>query len=258
MVQHAPALVEGPIEVLEEVVESQGEQVPEGIGHQQVLQLGGNQMVGLVGQQDDEKIQNLDINDIGNPISQVVDQAIVNPDNNILQRQHLQLGMALIQSPDFDPVWVERNRNAEATRLWAAFFERGNDQSLLASIPAPWANFFTVMLMTPRLFEWAKSFLSSKAISCLGQHEGVIDFHIPNKFPKQICCISADNHGLRKEEGNKMPMEEMQKEPMTPPKKASAKRSCPLVETSLRRSDRIKQVHGGMDSKGGLALIGDV
>lgn len=69
-----------------------------------------------------------------------------------LQAQQLQLRMALIHTPDADPVWVERSRNAEATRLWAALFEKGNDQSFLTSIPSHWANFFTVMLTSPELF----------------------------------------------------------------------------------------------------------
>ena len=97
------------------------------------------------------------------------------------QQQHyqrLQLGMAIIQAPEPDPIWIQRHRDAEATRLWAAHFEKGNNQSIAAAIPSGWANFFTAMLMNQEMFEWAKNFVTSDALPCVDESAGVVDFHI--------------------------------------------------------------------------------
>ena len=57
-------------------------------------------------------------------------------------------------------------------------------KSLHISIPSQWANFFTVMLLSPDLFGWAKDFLASKVVTCLGREAGVIDYHVPKQCPK--------------------------------------------------------------------------
>lgn len=103
------------------------------------------------------------------------------PENQV---HHLNVGLALIHAHEADPVWMERYRTAEATRLWANFFAKGNAESLHISIPSQWANFFTVMLLSPDLFGWAKDFLASKVVTCLGREAGVIDYHVPKQCPK--------------------------------------------------------------------------
>jgi hypothetical protein len=107
------------------------------------------------------------------------------------QGPNLNVGLAMILGPQADPVWAERHRNAEATRIWAQFFARGNERTSHTLIPSQWANFFTIMLLTPELFDWAKDFLSSNISASLGNGNGVIDFFIPQSCPSQIKCITS-------------------------------------------------------------------
>jgi hypothetical protein len=86
----------------------------------------------------------------------------------------------------------ERAKGAEATRLWAKFFSPGMPNSTLVSVPSEWVNFFTIMLMSPDKFAWAKDFLSSRAVNCLEGKNGLIDYSIPAKCPsdKPLPCCS--------------------------------------------------------------------
>jgi len=65
-----------------------------------------------------------------------------NPLNN-----NIQAGLALTFMPEADPV-RERIKIAEATRLWANHFATGSPSSSCISIPADWANLFTVLLLS--------------------------------------------------------------------------------------------------------------
>lgn len=157
------------------------------------------------------------------------------------QAHNLNVGMALMFRPQVNPVWVERSRNADATRPWAKFFAKGNDECLHVPIPTQWANFFTAMLLSPGLFDWAREFLSSKAVSCLGLEAGVIDYYVPKQCPSEISCAAAteEDYGLAEKK------EEVGQEQRSTPEKRSVKRTCPLVDTELRRSSRGKQVSVG-------------
>jgi hypothetical protein len=108
----------------------------------------------------------------------------------------LNVGMVLIRQVGPDPTLVmwERAKGAEATRLWAKFFSPGMPNSTLVSVSSEWANFFTIMLMSPDKFAWAKDFLSSRAINCLEGKNGLIDYSIPAKCPSDKplpCCSSS-------------------------------------------------------------------
>jgi hypothetical protein len=50
-------------------------------------------------------------------------------------------------------------------RLWAKFFSPVGCPTQVVDIPADWASFFTVMLLSPSHFDWAKNFLASKVWS---------------------------------------------------------------------------------------------
>jgi hypothetical protein len=50
---------------------------------------------------------------------------------------------------------------ADLYRLWAKNFAPAGNPSFVVQIPASWAPFFLSMLMDPKIFDWAKSFLSS-------------------------------------------------------------------------------------------------
>lgn len=76
------------------------------------------------------------------------------------QHSNIQLGFALLRTEERDPAWSQA-MNAEATKLWARFFSVGNSSNIQISIPAAWANFFTVILLNPGNFNWVKQLLSS-------------------------------------------------------------------------------------------------
>jgi hypothetical protein len=174
-------------------------------------------------------------------------------ENHQLQAHNLNVGMALTFGPQADPVWIERSRMADATRLWANFFAIGNRECIQVSIPSNWATFFTVMLLSPNLFTWAKEFLSSKVVSCLGREAGVIDFNIPKNCPKiKSCDAVSDATPVQKvttpEEKVTTPEETLSVAVLGQkgtPRKRVNKRACPVVDTELRRSSRGKQVSGG-------------
>lgn len=158
--------------------------------------------------------------------------------------QNLQVGRALLFGPEADPVWAQRSRTAEATRLWARFFAQGNANHLHLAVPSGWVNFFTAMLLSPSLFNWAKDFLSSKAADCLRVGDGVVDFHVPQQCPQYTACVAAPKTKLSSLEEDEEVGKRLQ-EPKSTPKKRGPKRTCPVVETELRRSSRGKQVNNG-------------
>jgi hypothetical protein len=74
------------------------------------------------------------------------------------------MGMALIQMDTGPELLLEKSRNAEATRLWSRFFYNNLLGNTPISIPQSRSNFFTVMLLSPGIFDWARNFLSSEAL----------------------------------------------------------------------------------------------
>jgi hypothetical protein len=53
-------------------------------------------------------------------------------------------------------------------------------------IPSSWLDFFTISLLNPSHFEWAKSFLTSSAWNLLLKDkyfEAIITFSVPNRCP---------------------------------------------------------------------------
>jgi hypothetical protein len=107
-------------------------------------------------------------------------------------------------------------------------------------------NFFTVMLLSPDLFAWAKEFLSSKAVSCLGREAGVIDFNIPKNCPKiKSCDAVPDATPVQKVTTPEETLSVAVLGQKGTPRKRVSKRACPVVDTELRRSSRGKQVSGG-------------
>lgn len=174
------------------------------------------------------------------------------------QDNHMNVGIALIRGQDADPVWVERARTAETIRLWANFFATGTQSSLHIHMPAQWANFFTVMLLSPDFFSWAKDFLASKAVSLLSNEAGFIDFFIPQKCPKHILCSSHSdsNTDVGRKDGKEVDfnprlLEELAPKPLeTAPTDVKGKKAIPVVDTGLRRSPRIKQVSAGFKRDG--------
>lgn len=162
-------------------------------------------------------------------------------DNQAPWAQNLQVGRVLTFGPEADPVWAERSRTAKATRLWARLFAQGNADFTHIAIPSNWTNFFTAILLSPNFYNWAKEFLSSKTVSCLGSDDGVVDFHVPEKCPKHISCATTSEEELVTSEEQRRKLQDAG----STPRKKSAKKACPIVETELRRSSRGKQVNPG-------------
>jgi hypothetical protein len=167
--------------------------------------------------------------------------------------QNLNFGMVLLNH-EVDPAMLDwkRRKTAEATRLWAKFFSKGNAQCLHVQIPSAWSNFFTVTLLSPNQYSWAKDFLSSKAINFLVDSHGIIDFFLPNACPVDgnLSCSSKLCTEERYPGGNKARLVELEAEPAltlegTLSKKKGGKRTMDVVDSNLRRSPRLKHVNGG-------------
>lgn len=83
-----------------------------------------------------------------------------------IQNQNMQMNIGfMINSVDgLDPAFMkwEKSNRAKASDLWANLFSKGNPNCIHVNIPCHWAQFFTVLLLSPDKFSWAKDFLSSK------------------------------------------------------------------------------------------------
>jgi hypothetical protein len=86
-------------------------------------------------------------------------------------------------------------------RLWAKFFSPVGFPSHVVQIPTDWASFFTVMLLSPNHFDWAKKFLSSQAWKCMLQcapASAMMSFALPSSCPDNgevKCDVALDADG---------------------------------------------------------------
>jgi len=98
----------------------------------------------------------------------------------------IQLGFVQLIEPSINPIFrhlqPQFKPNAEATRLWANFFTSGKAHSS-ALVPQLWTDFFTALLSNPSSFTWAKKFLSSQALSHMGDLSSGLEFSLPDKYP---------------------------------------------------------------------------
>lgn len=125
--------------------------------------------------------------------------------------QHLQVEFVLTHW-DSNPtmqIW-ERARDAEATRLLSQFFYKSTTGNNSVLIPECWSNFFTVMLLSPINFAWAREFLTSNAFKLFNDanvDNGSIEFNIPVRCPTngKTLCLSeiVEEKGLEDNEKNK-------------------------------------------------------
>ena len=102
------------------------------------------------------------------------------------QVNQIQLGFVQLIESSADPIFrhlqPQFKPNAEATRLWANFFTSGKAHSS-ALVPQLWTDFFTALLSNPSSFTWAKKFLSSQALSHMGDLSSGLEFSLPDKYP---------------------------------------------------------------------------
>ncbi|KAJ1288605.1 hypothetical protein BS78_02G100600 [Paspalum vaginatum] len=75
--------------------------------------------------------------------------------------QNLHLGfMHFVDRHQSDPVWAERSNHT-----WTQMFpEMGSSGSGSVTVPVAWAAFFTMLLLSPTHYSWAKDFVSSGAM----------------------------------------------------------------------------------------------
>lgn len=171
-----------------------------------------------------------------------------------LPPQHLHVGMTLIWMDTGSELLLENSRNAEATRLWSRFFCSNLPGNTPISIPQTWSNFFTVMLLSPGIFDWARNFLSSEALHHFQDLSGSVDFSIPAQCPNtdQNLCLpetvgeheSSDNG--KGKAGEVAPAQK----PATKgtPRKRGTQRDPPISENEVRRSERFKLKNNGFKS----------
>ncbi|TVU00955.1 hypothetical protein EJB05_53612, partial [Eragrostis curvula] len=180
---------------------------------------------------------------------------------------NIHAGMALIHLPEANPVFVNRRDeqnmkiNADIYRLWARHFSPADIQKPMIQIPDDWLAFFTTMLLSPSHFSWAKDFLNSKAwnifLTVQGPNKG-LNFQIPITCPQKNAptCFLQDM-----ENTDSMITGMPTKEPPATSENTKGKSiysshtvplpkqvlHCkgPMVETEVRRSDRIRAQNQG-------------
>jgi hypothetical protein len=116
-------------------------------------------------------------------------------------------------------------------------------------VPWSWSDFFTIALMDPVIFSWAKRFIESSGCRMLleeGASETCFTFCIPKKRPSEnpLECLNAlelseahtpQKQGLVSEEHSDLHL-----------KRKFSK--APLVCTEVRRSNRLKSMSQGFKS----------
>jgi hypothetical protein len=115
-----------------------------------------------------------------------------------------QLGFVELFQPAQDPVFMQRlssptfrgppafKSNPEAIRLWANFLAPVTGAPSV-QIPKDWADFFTMMLLSPRSFQWAKSFVTSSAMEHLAGTSFSVPFCLPQTLPDAGSFLCSNN-----------------------------------------------------------------
>jgi hypothetical protein len=143
-----------------------------------------------------DEIQEHDLMDAPDFNLAAVDQM----ENNIEQ-----LGFVELLQPAHDPVFMQRHfstnfsafpafkNNPEATRLWPNFLAPVAGASSV-QIPKAWADFFTMMILSLRSFQWAKQFVTSSALEHLaGTSSTSVPFCLPRAVPDAGYFLFSNN-----------------------------------------------------------------
>ncbi|TVU17769.1 hypothetical protein EJB05_33825, partial [Eragrostis curvula] len=169
----------------------------------------------------------------------------------------------------------QKRINADIYRLWAKHFSPTGSSSAVVEIPADWLNFFTTMLLSPTHFSWAKNFLSSKAWDIFNSkvdNDRGLKFSLPSLCPKDgpVTCLAGltdettsypgeGTHDLNVTATNSETYQDNRATPVNTKSAASTlnlsktvpiirkKTTCKvaIVETDVRRSDRLKKKNEG-------------
>ncbi|CAN6283724.1 unnamed protein product [Urochloa humidicola] len=179
--------------------------------------------------------------------------------------------LGMVQTFSFysaDPSWEQfvsnqqtaiQKTNAAATRLWAKHFATPGHDTQQADISPSWADFFTLLLVSPSHFKWAKDLITSQAWSFFLTNEK-IQFNIPQNYPKDQAAIHFLEHAIKSP--LREPWQQEAQDPreiqqssghvesptITPrPSAADKKGKAPqaIVDTEVRRSPRMKKLKKG-------------
>ena len=136
-----------------------------------------------------------------------------------------------------------------------------NKSSFSTNIPVSWFNFIVHLLLSPDKFEWTVNMLKSgmwELVSAVENMEDAFIFHIPHKCPTShapICQAITIEDQLNKDMGKENSglasnVQDVESQDLLQPfgsdnlrKRRSGK--TPLIETEVRRSDRIKKDNAG-------------
>jgi hypothetical protein len=163
--------------------------------------------------------------------------AVAQMENNF--EQH---GFVELFQPAQDPVIMQRlssanlpgssafKTNPEAIRLWANFLAPVAGASSV-QIPKMWADFFTMMLLSPKSFQWAKQFVTSSALEHLaGTSSSSVPFGLPKIVPDTGLFLCSNNLPAAEEPDDSLssheptsPVSSEQLSPATPPEKLKSK-----------------------------------
>jgi len=141
--------------------------------------------------------------------------------------------------------------------LWGKFFAPSNGKTPACSAPSGWANFFTAILLSPKMFAQAKEMLDSKAlIEAIGD-EPSVGFVLPRSCPVKnllVCKLTealmdTDDMENTVQKEDTVEMEEEIHESVdgtpdsqhsSPSKRKTRNKVAIVVDTQVRRSPRIK------------------
>jgi hypothetical protein len=169
---------------------------------------------------------------------------------------HLQLTLGRVETHFFSAPEehdLTRKFSTKGLLLWDKYFAphmHGPDKknhSTVVDIPVSWFNFITLMLLTPKKFDWAKSFLSSQLWNILKEpllSEDSIQFAIPDKCvtTEAPLCINL----YKQDEAS--PTVTPSKEVLITPKRKRREGKSVLVESEVRRSPRLVMLNDGYKS----------
>jgi hypothetical protein len=195
-----------------------------------------------------------------------IEQGEVQPaqEEPFLQNQHMQIGVALMLFDQWNSVFKQLEEEARfkrALQMWDNLSNQGNSESLTVRIPANWIPFFTALVGSAETFSWAKQFVVSGAPALLEDSFGNLSLPLPKSFRAALPADNTMDHVLTV--ANSIPLENggtegktgkapLETEDSLPArKKRASKRLTPIVDTEVRRSNRVKELHQGFKSADG-------
>lgn len=202
------------------------------------------------------------------------------PTHHVNMREQLQIGwMEFQDNNQHDPVFesshlqdhglnIKYKRSAANIRLWARYFAPVNKKDGIIKIPEEWTDFFTLLLLSPTHFEWTKAFLQSKALDFIQPtilQGRLISYAIPPHCPDASKCLCEtlpshmdrcldDKECIKIADNTCSPAKKISPDLRTSSSTTrvySRKKSkmLSIVETDVRRSDRIEEMNKGFRGK---------